>query len=112
MRALSLGAAALVVALLTGCVSTGGVASGGRIQVVAAESFWGSLASQLGGDRVRVTSIVSNPATDPHDYEPTPADGRALAGAGMVIVNGVSEPTSLTRRLRLPSRSARRCGRT
>ena len=88
MRALSLGAAALVVALLTGCVSTGGVASGGRIQVVAAESFWGSLASQLGGDRVRVTSIVSNPATDPHDYEPTPADGRALAGAGMVIVNG------------------------
>ena len=88
MRALSLGAAALVVALLTGCGSTGGVASGGRIQVVAAESFWGSLASQLGGDRVRVTSIVSNPATDPHDYEPTPADGRALAGAGMVIVNG------------------------
>jgi len=88
MRALSLGAAALVVTLLTGCVGTGGVASGGRIQVVAAESFWGSLASQLGGDRVRVTSIVSNPATDPHDYEPTPADGRALAGAGMVIVNG------------------------
>ena len=88
MRALSLGAAALVVALLTGCGSTGGVASGGRIQVVAAESFWGSLASQLGGDRVRVTSIVSNPATDPHDYEPTPADGRALARAGMVIVNG------------------------
>ena len=88
MRALSLGAAALVVTLLTGCVGTGGVASGGRIQVVAAESFWGSLASQLGGDRVRVTSIVSNPATDPHDYEPTPADGRALARAGMVIVNG------------------------
>ena len=88
MRALSLGAAALVVALLTGCVSTGGGASGGRIQVVAAESFWGSLAGQLGGDRVRVTSIVSNPAADPHSYEPTPADGRALAGARMAVLNG------------------------
>jgi zinc/manganese transport system substrate-binding protein len=89
MRALTAGGgAALAVVLLAGCASTGTVASGGRISVVAAESFWGSLASQLGGARVRVTSIVSNPATDPHDYEPTPADGRALAGAGMVIVNG------------------------
>jgi len=89
MRALRASGGALVALLLAGCAGTGTVASGGRIQVVAAESFWGSVASQLGGDRVRVTSIVSNPATDPHDYEPTPADGRALAGAGMAIVNGV-----------------------
>jgi len=82
-------AAVLAAALLAGCAAAGGPSNGGRIRVVAAESFWGSLASQLGGDRARVTSIVSNPATDPHDYEPTPADGRALAGARMVIVNGV-----------------------
>jgi zinc/manganese transport system substrate-binding protein len=56
--------------------------------VVAAESFWGSIARQLGGDRVRVTSIAGSPAADPHDYEPTPADARAIAGARMVIVNG------------------------
>jgi zinc/manganese transport system substrate-binding protein len=89
MRALRAGVATvLAVALLAGCARTGTVASGGRIQVVAAESFWGSIASELGGDRARVTSIVSNPATDPHDYEPTPADGRALAVAQLAVVNG------------------------
>ncbi len=64
-------------------------ATGGKIEVVAAESFWGSIASQLGGDRVAVDSIVAKPDTDPHDYEPTPADARAIAGAELVIVNGL-----------------------
>ena len=61
----------------------------GQQQVVAAENFWGSIASQLGGDRVHVTSVITSPATDPHDYEPTAADARTLAGARMVIVNGI-----------------------
>ena len=59
-----------------------------QLQVVAAEDVWGSIAAQLGGDRVRVTSIVSNPAADPHDYEPTALDARALAEARFVIANG------------------------
>jgi zinc/manganese transport system substrate-binding protein len=59
------------------------------LNVVAAENFWGSIARQLGGDRVSVTSIVTNPAADPHDYEPTPADARAIASARYVIVNGL-----------------------
>lgn len=61
----------------------------GPVRVVAAENFWGSIAAQLGGDRVRVTSIVSRPDTDPHTYEATPADARAMATARYVIVNGV-----------------------
>src|SRR5437868_9030331 len=60
-----------------------------QIHVVAAENFWGSIATQLGGDRVQVTSIIDNPATDPHDYEPTAVDARTMAGAQMAIVNGV-----------------------
>ena len=64
-------------------------AGGGDLQVVAAENFWGSIASQLGGDRVHVTSVITSPATDPHDYEPTAADARTIAGAQMVIVNGI-----------------------
>src|SRR6266487_2314073 len=62
--------------------------SSGKVAVVAAENFWGSIASQLGGDRVEVRSIISNPDTDPHDYEAKPADSRAIASAGYVIVNG------------------------
>ena len=59
------------------------------ISVVAAESFWGSIAGQIGGSHVRVRSIVSGPSADPHSYEPTAADARAVAFAQMVIVNGV-----------------------
>ena len=59
------------------------------LEVVAAENFWGSIAAQLGGDRVHVTSVITNPATDPHVYEPTAVDARTLAGGRLVIVNGV-----------------------
>jgi zinc/manganese transport system substrate-binding protein len=61
----------------------------GKLRVVAAENFWGSIAQQLGGDQVQVSSIVVNPDTDPHSYEPTAADARSVAGARMAIVNGI-----------------------
>jgi zinc/manganese transport system substrate-binding protein len=61
----------------------------GKLSVIAAENFWGSIAAQLGGDRVRVTNLVSSPDTDPHSYEPTPADGRAIASSQYVIANGI-----------------------
>jgi zinc/manganese transport system substrate-binding protein len=59
------------------------------IKVVAAENFWGSIASQLGGSHVKVTSIINNPDADPHDYEPTAADARTVAGAQYTVVNGI-----------------------
>src|SRR5262245_54846200 len=61
----------------------------GRVRVVAVENFWGSLARQLGGAHADVTSIIANPATDPHDYEPTGPDAVDLAGAQLAIVNGI-----------------------
>ncbi|MFJ5533925.1 metal ABC transporter solute-binding protein, Zn/Mn family [Streptomyces sp. NPDC093261] len=73
----------------TGDTAATGSGSGKTIQVVAAENFWGSIASQLGGSHVKVTSIITNPATDPHDYEPTAADARTVAGARYAIVNGI-----------------------
>jgi zinc/manganese transport system substrate-binding protein len=82
--------AILLGAMLAGCGSGGSSSgSGGRLNVVAAEDFWGSIAAQLGGDQVEVTSIVTNPAADPHDYEPTSEDARTMAGAQMAIVNGI-----------------------
>jgi zinc/manganese transport system substrate-binding protein len=71
------------------CSSSKSATGGGRLPVVAAENFWGSLATQLGGDRVTVKSIVTNPDTDPHGYEPTPADGRTVASAKYVVYNGI-----------------------
>ena len=59
------------------------------IGVVAAENFWGSLVSQLGGSHVQVLSIVSDPNADPHDYESSAQDARAVAVARYVVQNGV-----------------------
>jgi zinc/manganese transport system substrate-binding protein len=88
-------AALLSAALVGGCTvgvtpDAGSLGSGGTVlHVVAAENFWGSIAEQLGGDRVEVTSIVDSPDADPHDYEPTTADARSIAAADLVLVNGV-----------------------
>jgi zinc/manganese transport system substrate-binding protein len=83
-----------LIGVLTAVLGTGTSSSGtGKLQVVAAENFWGSLASQLGGDRVRVQSIITDPNTDPHSYEPTASDGRTIAGAKFVIVNGIGYDT-------------------
>ncbi len=88
------GIVALLAAVLTACGSSGSgsaqrIGSGGAIRIVAAENFWGSIASQVGAGRVQVRSIIDNPDTDPHEYEPTASDARALAGADIVIVNGL-----------------------
>jgi zinc/manganese transport system substrate-binding protein len=62
--------------------------AGGKVRVVAAENFWGSIATQIAGDHAQVTSIIVNPDTDPHAYEATPGDARTIAQAQYVIANG------------------------
>ena len=64
-------------------------AGSGPVKVVAAENFWGSIAKQVAGKRASVSSIITNPDTDPHSYEAKPSDGRAIASAKYVIVNGI-----------------------
>ena len=59
------------------------------IPVVAAENFYGDVAEQLGGDRVSVTSIISDPNVDPHAYETNAKDAAAVADARLVVQNGV-----------------------
>src|SRR2546421_9191346 len=93
-RAAGTAAAVLALVALAGCQTSPSRANGSAggstvINVVAAENFWGSLAEQLGGSHVKVTSIINNPDADPHDYEATAADGRAIAAAKLVIINGV-----------------------
>jgi len=58
------------------------------IQVVAAENVYGGIAAAIGGDRIEVVSILSNPAQDPHLFEASPAVVRRIADARLVIVNG------------------------
>jgi zinc/manganese transport system substrate-binding protein len=81
---------AIGVALLAALpfVVPGSALAAGPVGVVAAENFYGDLANEIGGDHVKVTSILSSPDDDPHLFESSPSTARAIAGAEIVIYNG------------------------
>lgn len=92
MRKALLAALLAVVAVVVAAIALSSAKNAkpaGGLEVVAAENFWGSIAAQIGGNRVHVTSLITSPATDPHAYEPTAADARTMAVAKLAIVNGV-----------------------
>lgn len=96
--------AALAVLALSACSTGSAEGPGGStrtssrvILVVAAENFWGSIARQLGGAHVHLTTIITSPSADPHDYEPTAADGRVIATADLLVVNGIGYDTWATK---------------
>lgn len=59
------------------------------IQAVAAENEYGSVLKQIGGKYISVTSIMSNPETDPHSYESSTEDSEAVSKAALVVQNGL-----------------------
>jgi len=81
-------AAAIAASALAACGPAASGAPGRVVSVVAAENFWGSLASQLGGAHASVTSVVTDPNADPHEYQASSATARAFARADLVVVNG------------------------
>ncbi|ABO55705.1 MULTISPECIES: metal ABC transporter solute-binding protein, Zn/Mn family [Burkholderia] len=83
VRLLGVAAAALSIA-------TPALAQSATVNVVAAENFYGDVASQIGGRHVAVTSILSNPDQDPHLFEASPKTARALQHAQIVIYNGAN----------------------
>ncbi len=92
-RAAACIAAAGLVAAMGACGSreSAGTASSnalGTLNVVASINQWGSVAGEIGGSRVKVTSIINSTAVEAHDYEPTSADIAAMAKADVIIVNG------------------------
>jgi ABC-type Zn uptake system ZnuABC Zn-binding protein ZnuA len=91
-RRFSLVAACLAALALAaaGCSGADGPGGGGgdRLRVVATTTQVADFARNVGGDRVRVTSLLK-PGIDAHDYEPSPADIDAIARADLVLENGV-----------------------
>jgi len=62
--------------------------AGHPLRVVASFSILADMAREVGGDAVEVTALVG-PDADAHVFEPRPADVRRLAGADLVVVNGL-----------------------
>ena len=73
--------------LAAGAASAAGPV-GAVLNVVAAENFYGNIVQQVGGARVNVLSILSDPNVDPHEYESSVNDAKAVANADLVIENG------------------------
>ncbi|TPF95393.1 metal ABC transporter solute-binding protein [Bifidobacterium sp. UTBIF-78] len=71
----------------------------GPITVVASINQWGSLAAELGGDDVEVTSIVSSTNVDAHDFEPKTSDVAKLSKAQVVVANGAGYDSWATKSL-------------
>ncbi|WP_214473900.1 zinc ABC transporter substrate-binding protein [Mesorhizobium sp. dw_380] len=85
MRSVPFLAALLVAApLLTSAVAR----AEDKMNIVAAENFYGDLARQIGGSHVAVTSILANPDDDPHLFETSPSTARTIADAKIIIYNG------------------------
>jgi zinc/manganese transport system substrate-binding protein len=100
-------AAAAAAILLLGCFSLASCSTGGStasvdgtfLRVVAAENFYGDIAQQIGGDRVHVTSILTDPDADPHLFEPGTETGLAVAQADLVVMNGLGYDAFMDRLL-------------
>lgn len=77
----------LMVALLG--LTDGAARAQAPLSIVAAENMYGNLAQALGGPHVHVSSILSNPDQDPHLFEISPGIARSVAGAAIVVANGI-----------------------
>jgi len=95
--ALSLAMAAATALLATACSSAtaaGNTGSGtDSIQAIGAENEYANVIQQIGGKYVQVTAIMSNPNTDPHTFEASPAVAREISNASLIVQNGVGYDT-------------------
>lgn len=98
MRLLELRRGAAVLAggvLLTACASGASTPAAGSsagappvISVVASTDVWGDIIRTIGGVRVKVTSLISDPSADPHSYEANGQNQLAVSRAALIVENG------------------------
>jgi zinc/manganese transport system substrate-binding protein len=97
----------------SGSGASGGASGSGRpttsgvVNVVAGENFWGDIVRQLGGAHVHVTSIISDPNADPHEYESDAKNAAAIARADVVVENGLGYDDFMDKLLSASPRSSR-----
>ena len=78
----------LLLACFLAALATSPAIAADRLPVIASFSILGDMVSRVGGDRIAVTTLVG-PDGDAHVYEPTPDNVKAVAGAKLLVVNGL-----------------------
>ncbi|WP_254205296.1 metal ABC transporter solute-binding protein, Zn/Mn family [Nocardia alni] len=81
----------LAAGALAACSSNGtsGGSSGGKIVAVGAENEYADVISQIGGQYVTVSAIMSDPNTDPHTFESSASVSKQVQAASLVVQNGL-----------------------
>jgi zinc/manganese transport system substrate-binding protein len=77
----------------TGGTSPAAATSTAKIVAIGAENEYADVIGQIGGKYVDVSAIMSNPNTDPHTFEASPAVAREVSAAQLVVQNGVGYDT-------------------
>ncbi len=80
-------------ALALAMLSSGNCLAAGALRVVGVENEYADVIAQIGGQYVRVTAIETDPNTDPHSFEASPAIAREIAAADLVVTNGAGYDT-------------------
>lgn len=70
------------------CLCAGRPALAAQARIVAAESVYGDIATQVAGPSASVVSILQSPEQDPHAFEVSPSVAREIQAARIVILNG------------------------
>ena len=83
--------------LATACSASSAGTSSGIVTAVGAENEYANVISQIGGKYVKVGAIESNPNTDPHSFEASPAVAREVADAKLIVQNGVGYDTYMNK---------------
>jgi len=82
----------LFVLVLSGCANTKATATdknSEKLNIVTTTDFYGEVAKAVVGDKGTVSSIINNPAIDPHDYEPTTKTAKLVSKADITVANGL-----------------------
>jgi zinc/manganese transport system substrate-binding protein len=66
-----------------------GPAFAAGIPAIGIENEYANVIAQVGGPYVSVTAIETDPNTDPHSFEASPRVARQIAGARLIVKNGL-----------------------
>jgi zinc/manganese transport system substrate-binding protein len=81
--------------------------SAAPLKIVAAENFYGGVVRQIAGDDAEVTSILTNPNQDPHEFTSSAQTALAVADADIVIYSGIGYDDWIQRLLSIPGKPGR-----
>ena len=96
-----LASAVALVMVAAGSVATAAPALAGAssrpIVAVGAENEYADVISQIGGPYVSVSAIMSNPNTDPHEFEASASVAEVVSKAELIVQNGVGYDTFMNK---------------